>query len=57
MKKYAIFVNGKLIKTFKSFKSAASVFQRSVDFLKQSNQNNEISIQVVGLGEGILLEN
>ena len=57
MKKYAIFVNGKLIKTFKTFKSAATAFQRSVDFLKQSNQDDAVLIQVIGLGEGILLEN
>ena len=57
MDKYAIFVNGKLIKTFKTFKNAAKAFKFSVDFLKQTNQNDEILIQVVGLGEGVVLEN
>lgn len=57
MNKYAIFVNGKLIKTFKTFKNAAKAFKVSVNFLKQTNQNEDILIQVVGLGEGILLEN
>ena len=57
MNKYAIFVNGKLIKTFKTFKSAASAFQSSVCFLKQTGKNDDVLIQVVGLGEGIVLEN
>lgn len=57
MDKYAIFVNGKLIKTFKTFKSAAKAFKISVNFLKQTNQNEDVLIQVVGLGEGVLLEN
>lgn len=57
MDKYAIFVNGKLIKTFKTFKSAASAFQSSVCFLKQTGNKDDVLIQVVGLGEGIVLEN
>ena len=57
MNKYAIFVNGKLIKTFKTFKNAATAFKVSVDFLKQTNKNDDILVQVVGLGEGVILEN
>lgn len=57
MDKYAIFVNGKLIKTFKTFKSAAAAFKSSVDFLKQTGKNDDVLVQVLGLGEGVLLEN
>lgn len=57
MNRYAIFVNGKLIKTFKTFKSAAKAFQISIDLLKAENKYDEVLVQVVGLGEGCILEN